>query len=74
MTGVLPNDQVLLYRSVDNGAPILVGSGPINATASAATLQVTDMLGASTDGVYTYFAAQLDVYGNFSVLTRRRSS
>jgi subtilisin-like proprotein convertase family protein len=69
VTGVLPNDQVLLYRSVNGGPPILVGSGAINTTGSAATLQVQDTVGASPDGIYTYYAAQLDVYGNFSPLT-----
>ena len=46
--------------------------GPINTTNAVATLQVTDTAGASPDGVYTYYAAQLDVYGNFSLLTHER--
>ena len=69
VTGVLPNDQVLLYRSIGGGAPILVGTGPVNTTNSTATFQVTDTTGAFPDGVYTYYAALLDVYGNFSPLT-----
>jgi subtilisin-like proprotein convertase family protein len=71
VTGVLPNDQVLLYRSVNGGAPVLVNGAQtiINTTNNVATLDVTDTLGAFPDGVYTYYAAQLDVYGNFSPLT-----
>jgi subtilisin-like proprotein convertase family protein len=69
VTGVLPNDQVLLYRSINGGAPIQVGAGAINITNGVVTLPVTDTAGAFPDGVYTYFAAQLDVYGNFSPLT-----
>ena len=69
VTGILPGDQVLLYRSINNGMPILVGTGGVNTTGGTATLQVTDTVGASPDGVYTYYAAQLDVYGNFSPLT-----
>jgi len=72
VTGVLPNDQVLLYRSLNGAAPILVSSltdpTTINTTNAPATLQVTDTAGATPDGVYTYYAAQLDVYGNFSPL------
>ncbi len=68
VTGVLPNDQVLLYRSINGLAPILVGTGAVNTTNNTVTLPVTDTAGATPDGVYTYYAAQLDVYGNYSPL------
>ena len=63
LTGILANDQALLYRSVNGGAPILVGTAAVGAS------QVTDTLGATADGVYTYSVAQLDIYGNFSLLS-----
>ena len=65
LTGGTPvvSDQLFLYRSINGSTPILVGTAAVGAT------QVADMLGATTDGVYTYYVAQQDVYGNFSPLS-----
>ena len=63
VTGVLANDQLFLYRSVNGLAPILVGMAAVGAT------KVADTLGATADGVYTYSVAQQDIYGNFSLLS-----
>jgi subtilisin-like proprotein convertase family protein len=69
VAGVLPGDQLLLYRSINGQPAVLAGTGPINNTASTGTFAVTDTLGASPDGVYTYYAAQIDIYGNYSNLS-----
>ena len=69
VAGILPGDQLLLYRSINGQPAILVGMGPINNTATTGTFAVTDTAGATTDGVYTYYAAQLDIFGNYSDLS-----
>ena len=69
-TAPTAGDQVLLYRSVNGATPTRVLSNdPINTTGSPATLQLTDLAGAFPDGVYTYYVALLDVYGNISPLS-----
>ena len=71
VTGVLPGDQVFLYRSINGSAPMLVGSSAVNNTNAPASTTVFDVPGIhGADGIYTYEVLQVDVFGNQSTLAK----
>ncbi len=65
VTGLLPNEQVYLYRSVvGSSAPaVQVGIAPVGATT------VTDSTVGLLDNAYLYYVSQQDQAGNFSPLS-----
>ena len=71
VTGVLPGDQVFLYRSINGGTPLLVGSSAVNNTNAQISTTVFDVPGIhGADGIYTYEVLQVDIFGNQSLLTK----
>ena len=65
--GLLPNDQFILYRSINGSTPVAVGASAVNTGSTTITSTVTDIPGIhGADGIYTYQAVQVDIYGNQS--------
>ncbi len=70
VSGVLPGDQVELFRSINGSTPLAVGLSNVNTSSAAVALKVGDssVSGASPDGIYLYQAVQIDIAGNISPL------
>ena len=70
VTGVLPGDQVQLFRSINGSTPLAVGLSAVNNGSASASLTVADTStgGASPDGTYLYQVVQIDIAGNISPL------
>jgi subtilisin-like proprotein convertase family protein len=69
---VYPN-QLLLYRSSGNAAPVLVGTAPVGATSVFDGEGVMGGGGVPSDGTYLYSVAQEDIAGNVSALNSNNS-
>ncbi len=69
-TGPVSPYNLELFRSFGGSTPILVGTAAPGATQIRDTLGIPTVNGTTQNGVYVYFAAQVDLAGNVSPLSQ----